>query len=102
MFSALDCVAFVWYICRAVGLPPCAYTEASPGAGSLVEGEPSQSLGPRLLVSIERRMELLVISITFLFTHDNLMNFYFVLFCSNVIFVSIFIMYIFHAVLSLL
>ena len=36
------------------------------------------------------------------FTHDNLMNFYCVLFCSTVIFVSIFIMYIFHAVPSLL
>ena len=39
------CVAFVWCVLRADRLPPCTYTDASPGAGSLVGGEPSQSLG---------------------------------------------------------
>ena len=37
-------VAFVWCICRAVGPPPRASTDASPGAGSRVRGEPCQSL----------------------------------------------------------
>ena len=34
----------------------CAYTDASPGAGSLVGRESSKSLGTRLLVSVLRRM----------------------------------------------
>ena len=42
-----------------------AYTDAGPGAGSLVGREPSKSLRIRLLVSVLRRMELLVNSITF-------------------------------------
>ena len=52
MFSALGSVAFGRCICRAVRLPPYVYADASPGVGSLVGGELSQSLGARLLVSV--------------------------------------------------
>ena len=54
MFSALDGVIFSWRISHAVRFPSCAYTDASPGVGSLVGGEFSQSLEARLLVSVLR------------------------------------------------
>ena len=54
MFSALDGVIFSWRISRAVRSPSCAYTDASPGVGSLVGREFSQSLEARLLVSVLR------------------------------------------------
>ena len=44
MFSALDGVTFSWCISRAVRFPSCAYTDASPGVGSLVGWELSESL----------------------------------------------------------
>ena len=53
-FSALDGVTFSWRISRVVRFPSCAYTDASPGDGSLVVGELSQSLEARLLVSVLR------------------------------------------------
>ena len=51
-FSALDGVTFSWRISRAVRFPSCAYTDASPGVGSLVGGEISKSPEARLLVSV--------------------------------------------------
>ena len=54
MFSALDGVTFSWYINLSVRFHSCAYTDASPGVGSLVGGEFSQSLDARLLVSVLR------------------------------------------------
>ena len=54
MFSALDGVIFSWLIGRAVWFPSCALCDASPGVGSLVGGEFSQSLEARLLVSVLR------------------------------------------------
>ena len=54
MFSALDSVIFSWRISRAVSFPSCAYTDNSPGVGSLVGGEFPQSLEAWLLVSVLR------------------------------------------------
>ena len=51
MFSALDGVIFSWRKSRAVRFPSCAYTDASPGVGSLVGREFSQSLEARHGVS---------------------------------------------------
>ena len=68
MFSAFDCVSFGWCICRAVKSPLRTYTDASPGVGSLVGGELSQSLGARLLVSVLRRMGSLEILITLFYS----------------------------------
>ena len=54
MFSALDGVILSWHISRAVRFPSCAFTDASPGVGSLVGREFSQSLEAWLLVSVLR------------------------------------------------
>ena len=42
-------------LCRLLLMyTPCVYTDDSPGVGSLVAGEFTQSLGARLLVSVLR------------------------------------------------
>ena len=84
MFSALEGVTFSWCICRAVRFPSYAYTDASPGVGSLVGGELSQSLKARLLVQFCAGWGLLVFSTAFYITHDNIMNSHVVLFVSTV------------------
>ena len=53
-FSALGSVSFGRCMHRAGRLPPYVKAVASPGVGSLVGGEFSQSLGARLLVSVLR------------------------------------------------
>ena len=63
MFSALDCVSFGWCMCRAVRPQSCAYTDDSPGPGSLVGREFAQSLGARLLVSVLHSMGSLILLI---------------------------------------
>ena len=57
MFYAFDSVTFSWCISRAVRFPSCTYTDASPGVGSLVGEELSQSLEAWLLVSVLHWME---------------------------------------------
>ena len=74
MFSALDGVILCWRISRAVRFPSCVYTDASPGVGSLVGREFSQSLEAWLLVSVLRWVGLLVFSTAYCFTRDNIMN----------------------------
>ena len=70
MFSALDCVSFGWCICRAVRPQSYAYTDDSPGPGSLVGRKFAQSLGARLLVSVLHSM-----GVTY-FTHNIIMYFH--------------------------
>ena len=54
MFSAFDCVVF-WLVYTPCGqVFTVRFADASPGVGSLVGGEFSQSLGTRLLVSALR------------------------------------------------
>ena len=57
-------VSFEWCVCRAVGPPSYAYTDDSPGLGSLVGREFAQSLGARLLVSVLHSMGSLNLLIT--------------------------------------
>ena len=91
MFNALCCVAFGGCIHHAVRFSLCIYTDASPGVGSLVGRELTQSLGARLLVSV-----LLVVgaicnlyNICVSSTLDNQMHVYIVLFGSTVIFAAV-------------
>ena len=88
MFNALDCVAFGDH---AVRFSPCIYSDASPGVGSLVGRELTESLGASLLVSVL----LLVGAICNLYyicvscTLDNQMHVYIVFFGLTVIFAAV-------------